>query len=228
MDKIIRSDLGDAAMLWTWPGGISRDLSRRVLRAYRQCHSDPELRRAGVVDVVPAYCSIAVHFDVTAADVPTICSRVEELMNSNTMGDDDILVDTGVGTGSDEEATVVLPVKYDGEDLPRVAELTGLDIPRIIALHQERPCTVAMIGFRPHFPYLIGMAEELATPRLSSPRKRVPAGSVGIAGPQTGVYPLESPGGWNIIGTTDPALLVSLRPGDTVRFTEVTDAAHQL
>lgn len=217
MDEVARCDLGDAALLWTWPGGISRETSRIVLSIYRRCHADQALRRAGVVDVVPAYCSMAIHFDPTTADIDAILKRAEQL----------------IGGGEAERAdaagtTVVLPVTYNGEDLPRVASLTGLDIPRVVALHQKNPCTVAMIGFRPHFPYLIGMAEELATPRLPSPRKRVSAGSVGIAGPQTGVYPVESPGGWSIIGTTDPALLVSLRPGDTVRFTEVTDAAHQL
>ena len=107
---------------------------------------------------------------------------------------------------------------YDGEDLSRVADHTGLSVPEIIASHTRPEYTVAMIGFLPHFPYLIGLPDELATPRLESPRKRVPAGSVAIGGAQTGIYPRESPGGWNIVGTTNPADLKRLKPGDTVIF----------
>ena len=77
---------------------------------------------------------------------------------------------------------------------------------------------VAMIGFRPHFPYLLGMDRRLATPRLDAPRLKVPAGAVAIGGEQTGVYPESSPGGWNIVGMTDPHLLPPVLPGDTIRF----------
>jgi KipI family sensor histidine kinase inhibitor len=78
-----------------------------------------------------------------------------------------------------------------------------------------------MIGFQPHFPYLIGLNKLLETPRLDSPRSRVPAGSVGIGGCQTGIYPQNSPGGWNLIGITDPDLLTQLQPADRLRFKEV-------
>jgi inhibitor of KinA len=112
-------------------------------------------------------------------------------------------------------------VVYDGEDLSRVASCAGLSVGKIIELHGRPRYTVAMIGFLPHFPYLIGMDERLATPRLSDPRKRVPAGSVAIGGAQTGIYPSESPGGWNLIGRMDPRLLSPLRPGDTIVFEAV-------
>jgi KipI family sensor histidine kinase inhibitor len=214
MTETVRYDLGDAAMIWTWPGGISLETSRDVLKTYRIWHDDLQLRRVGVLDVVPTYSSIAIHFDPAGADIPGILERVRELMQARNE-------EAGVETTSapaTEAAPVILPVTYNGADLQRVAELNGLDIQQVVTLHSGATYTVGMIGFRPHFPYLIGMPEELATPRLGSPRKRVPAGSVGIAGHQTGVYPLDSPGGWNIIGTTDPELLVSLRPGDTVCF----------
>ncbi len=218
MAEITCCNLGDAAMLWTWSGGINLETSRHVLDTYRKWNDDHQLRLAGVVDVVPAYCSIAIHFDPVRADPSKIIGRVQELMSANSKAAG---VEAKHGAEA-ESAPTILPVIYNGEDLQRVAELNGLDIRQVVSLHSEATYTVAMIGFRPHFPYLIGMSEKLATPRLASPRKRVPAGSVGIAGSQTGVYPQDSPGGWNIIGMTDPKLLILLRPGDTVCFREVT------
>jgi inhibitor of KinA len=125
-----------------------------------------------------------------------------------------------------------IPVCYDAEfalDLARIAEQTTLDPSEVIALHLSAKYTTACIGFMPGFPFLAGLPKELHSPRLATPRTRVPAGSVAIAGAQSGVYPLESPGGWNVIGRTPirlfdananpPALL---RPGDRVRFRAIT------
>src|SRR5262249_55828790 len=130
-----------------------------------------------------------------------------------------------------ESRTIDIPVCYGGEcgpDLEDVARHTGLAPAEVIARHSAVTYLVYFLGFSPGFPYLGGLAPELATPRLSAPRKRVPAGSVAIGGRQTGVYPVESPGGWRIIGRTDlrlfdpnaepPALL---RTGDSVRFVSV-------
>jgi len=123
---------------------------------------------------------------------------------------------------------VEIPVVYGGEsgpDLAFVAAHTGLSADEVIRRHTAPTYTVYFIGFTPGFPYLGGMDVRLTAPRLETPRARVPAGSVGIAGPQTGVYPLESPGGWRIIGRThlplfdlsaQPPSLLS--PGDEVRF----------
>ncbi len=99
-----------------------------------------------------------------------------------------------------------------------MADLNGLDVATVIDLHAAAEYTVAMVGFQPHFPYLIGLDDRIATPRLDSPRTRVPAGTVAIGGAQTGIYPRQSPGGWNMIGTTDPSRLIPINPGDTVIF----------
>ena len=115
---------------------------------------------------------------------------------------------------------LTLPVRYKGDDLTRVAAHCGLTTEDVVALHTRSVYTVAVIGFLPHFPYLVGLDEKLTTPRLEAPRTRVPAGSVAIGGNQTGVYPADSPGGWNIIGDTDPSLLETLAPGDRVVFRE--------
>ncbi|GAB3911952.1 allophanate hydrolase subunit 1 [Kibdelosporangium lantanae] len=123
---------------------------------------------------------------------------------------------------------VVIPVHYDGPDLDLVAEKAGVDVDGVIALHTEAHYKVAFTGFAPGFGYMTGLPAELRQPRLDNPRKRVPPGSVGIAGDYTGVYPTASPGGWRLLGHTDAVMFDShrdppalLAPGDLVRFEAV-------
>ena len=127
-----------------------------------------------------------------------------------------------------ESRQVAIPVIYGGEagpDLTVVAEHAGLSIHQVVELHSSTDYVVYFIGFQPGFPYLGGLDPRLHIPRRAEPRVAVPAGSVGIGGSQTGVYPLASPGGWQLIGQTPVALFdplqqppTLLRPGDTVRF----------
>ncbi|MGL5818312.1 MAG: 5-oxoprolinase subunit B family protein [Phycicoccus sp.] len=125
-------------------------------------------------------------------------------------------------------AEVVVPVRYDGPDLDVVARLTGLSRPEVVRAHTDTPWQVAFGGFAPGFAYLAGGDSRLRVPRRDAPRPSVPDGAVGLAGEFSGVYPRASPGGWQLLGRTDvvlwdadrdpPALL---RPGTTVRFTDV-------
>lgn len=127
-----------------------------------------------------------------------------------------------------ESRIIDIPVIYGGEagpDLPDVARHTGLTQKQVVELHSSIDYVVWFLGFQPGFPYLGGLPENLATPRRAEPRVRVPVGSVAIGGAQTGIYPLETPGGWNLIGRTELPLFnpslsepVLLRPGDTMRF----------
>ncbi|WP_229051806.1 allophanate hydrolase subunit 1 [Aeromicrobium sp. Leaf350] len=127
---------------------------------------------------------------------------------------------------------VVVPVTYDGPDLGEVARLTGLTVDEVVDAHTATPWTVAFTGFAPGFAYLTGGDPRLHVPRRDSPRPRVPVGAVGLAGPYSGVYPRESPGGWQLVGSTDvplwdlerdpPALLL---PGALVRFESVLRGA---
>lgn len=127
-----------------------------------------------------------------------------------------------------ESRAIEIPVLYGGDagpDLRRVAEHCRMSEKQVVELHASVDYVVWFIGFQPGFPYLGGLPEVLATPRRAEPRVRVAAGSVGIGGAQTGIYPLETPGGWNLIGRTDLALFNPrlaepslLRPGDTLRF----------
>jgi KipI family sensor histidine kinase inhibitor len=129
---------------------------------------------------------------------------------------------------ADEPREVTLDVRYDGEDLARIAADAGVSPGAVVSMHTEAVYTVAFTGFAPGFGYLTGLPPQLQQPRLESPRTRVPAGSVGLAGEFTGVYPRESPGGWRLLGHTqatlfdphaDPPALFA--PGDRVRFRSV-------
>ena len=200
--------LGDACLCWTLGDAIDRLTSLRVLYVYRLLKKNAALARLGVRDLVPSYTALAAH-----ADPLTDWEAVRRI------------VDGAIAAMPADEAKLrersvrhMLPVSYHGEDLDRVAELTGLGTEEVIARHSAPEYLVAMIGFRPHFPYLIGLDPKLVTPRLDSPRIAVPAGAVAIGGEQTGVYPEESAGGWNIVGMTAPELLLTIEPGDTVVF----------
>ena len=203
--------LGDSAVLVTLGTSIDREVSRRVHALTR------ELRSAGlpgVLDVVPAYASLAVHYDPSAADGTELTASIQDLAASPAAVD-----------ASREQRLVIIPVTYDGADLDAVADACGMSTTDVVAKHSAVEYFVYMLGFAPGFAYLGDLDPTLHLPRRASPRTRVPAGAVAIAGAQTAVYPHESPGGWHLIGTTahvmfdhareKPALL---RAGDRVKF----------
>jgi KipI family sensor histidine kinase inhibitor len=160
-------------------------------------------------------------------------SRLYQFYDPNVTGFTELAekLDTLVGKGGGEEEprrVVTIPVVYGGEwgpDLEEVARLCGLSAIDVVRIHSAPLYRVYMLGFVPGFAYLGGMDERIAVPRLAVPRAKIPAGSVGIAGGQTGVYPLETPGGWRLIGRTPLSLFVPernppalLKAGDWVRF----------
>jgi KipI family sensor histidine kinase inhibitor len=200
--------LGDACLCWSLGNTIARLTSLQVLFAYRRLKTDKKLLALGVRDLVPSYTALAVHADALS-DWQQLRRVVDRCFDSLPEVETELLERTG---------RHILPVSYQGEDLPRVAKLNGLAVEEVIRRHTAVEYMVAMIGFRPHFPYLLGLDTRLATPRLDAPRLKVPAGAVAIGGEQTGVYPEESPGGWNILGMTDPELLKPIHPGDTIVF----------
>jgi inhibitor of KinA len=173
---------------------------------------------------VSAYASLLVSYDAAAIDLAAAHSAVAAVVGeADRIAEDE--TDDGAGR------LVEIPTRYggaDGEDLPLVAELTGLSPSQVIELHAGTEYDVFMLGFAPGFAYLGVVPEAIVVPRRPSPRPRVPAGSVAIAGRQTAVYPVESPGGWNLVGRTElvlwdpsrepPALLA---PGDRVRFVPI-------
>jgi len=205
------ADASDRSLLVVFDDRISLAAHRDVLRLTPRLRSVP-----GVTNVHPAYASILIDFDPLSTRHAAIERAVADLFA-------DALV-----ARLPEPRLVEVPVVYggaDGPDLADVATLTGHTPDEVIALHSSAEYLVYFLGFSPGFPYLGGMPESIATPRLETPRRRVPDGSVAIGGRQTGVYPIASPGGWRIIGRTslrlfdpqaDPPAL--LRMGDHVRF----------
>jgi KipI family sensor histidine kinase inhibitor len=204
----------DRSLLVTFGEVASLETHRQTLRLTRAL-----MGVRGVLNLHPAYASLLVDYDprlLGRADVEAlidgVCARADE-------------------TADALEPLIEIPVRYggvDGPDLLDVARHAGLSAERVVELHSSAEYLVYFLGFSPGFPYLGGMPPELATPRLGSPRKCVPAGSVAIGGAQTGIYPADSPGGWRIIGRTPlrlfdasaspPALL---RMGGRLRFVPV-------
>ena len=203
-----------------------------VLRAFQR------IRNAaipGVIELAPAYTSVAVFFDpITVAKAIETPGELFDLFVERIRG--------AVAAGADRRSRsrtarfggrlVEIPVCYDPEfalDIDDVARRANISPSEVIRLHSATKYRVACIGFVPGFPFLAGLPKKLATPRREVPRKEIPAGSVGIGGAQTGIYPLRSPGGWNLIGRTPlrlfgaeknpPALL---RAGEHVRFRKIT------
>jgi KipI family sensor histidine kinase inhibitor len=164
----------------------------------------------GVVDVVPGYRTLLVTADSSAA-LTAVRGALPHL-------DLPVLDDV-------RRRLVTVPVVYDGVDLGEVAQRTGLTEHEVVARHTAPEYLVAFLGFAPGFPYLVGLDPALHVPRRATPRTAVPAGSVGLAGPQTGIYPQTTPGGWQLIGRTDVVLFDASReppallaPGDRLRF----------
>ena len=171
-----------------------------------------------VEDIVPSYLSLTVFYDCirrtyaeVSAEVLKICARAS-MSNSS-------------GTAAREH---VIPTRYNGIDLADVAAATGLSVEDVIARHTKQVYHVDILGFVPGFAYLSELDESLVLPRREQPRPRVTPGSVAIAGSQTAVYPLATPGGWHIIGSTDAVMFdpnrpepAMLRPGDKVRFERI-------
>ena len=212
---------GDASLMVTLGHEVDPELNDRVHRLAAA------LRRLAATDArfgqpVPAYGSLLVPTDVRVASPEELVDTLSETIAEAA---------TGPATPPSEPRRHELPTRYggiDGPDLDELAALHDLRPADVIALHTSVDYRVYMLGFAPGFAYLGAVPSEIATPRRSTPRRRVPAGSVAIGRDQTGVYPFDTPAGWNVIGRTDvrlwhpsaepPALLA---PGDTVRFVPV-------
>jgi inhibitor of KinA len=186
----------------------------------------------GVIELAPAYTSIAVFFEpITIAKATETSDKVFDWLASRIRAAVAGVADPGKSPRSRSQ-TVEIPVCYDPEfalDIADVARRANVSPKEVIRLHSTAEYRVACIGFVPGFPFLTGLPKKLATPRRDVPRKGIPPGSVGIGGAQTGIYPLRSPGGWNLIGRTPLRLFdpeknppVLLRAGDRVRFRVIT------
>jgi len=220
---------GDCCLMVEFGQKVDREtnLRARALAEYLVEHPLP-----GVFDVVPALTTVAVHYrpealaDPEGAESPyeRLADRMEQILYA------------GVGHAASASRTVEIPVCYGGElgpDLEEVARACKLGADEVIRLHSQSPHVVYMLGFAPGFPYIAGLDERLAVPRRATPRLKIPVGTIAIAGNQSVVYSIETPGGWNLIGRTplrvfmpeaDPPSL--LKAGDAVRFVPITRAEY--
>lgn len=220
--------LGDRAVTITLGDSIDEETNRLVQAAAAAIDRAPP---AGVVETMRSFASVTVHYDplrVVTDDVPPHTALVSALER----------VLRGVTANDVPPARVVeIPVCYGGDlgpDLEDVAHRHGLSPDDVVRIHTDGRYRVYMVGFMPGFAYLGGLSNAIVTPRRPSPRKAVPAGSVGIGGNQTGIYPMDSPGGWNLIGRTPlkifdlgrerPALLAA---GDAVHFRAISPSEYQ-
>jgi len=203
--------IGDGCLCWSFGETIDERTVKRTLFIYKELKSMDLYRKWNIHDIVPSYKSIALHFDPSGPDLEDMESEADGMIRTMWMN----MENNGI-TPPLRGKEVVLPVIYTGEDLSRVEAHCGMNKEEVIRRHSEGRYTVAMVGFKPYFPYLLGLDPLLETPRLETPRTKIPAGAVAIGGAQTGVYPQESPGGWNLIGQTDPELLKQVEPGDTI------------
>ena len=215
--RIIAS--GDTAIVVEFGDRIDRALSDRVLRTNDAVRS-ADLK--GVTETVPSFRSLLIHYDPLMTSAAELIAQLEPLADAD-------------GEHSFASRTWCIPACYEegkAPDLASVAERTGLTTDQVIEAHCSRSYHVYMLGFLPGFPYMGDLCAELRLPRRENPRLRVPPGAVAIVTALTAIYPIESPGGWHLIGSTPVSLFNSrdprparLIPGDDVRFTPITRQA---
>ncbi len=214
------SPVGDRAISIDFGQVIDPKINRHIRQTIERIK---ELQLEGIIELVPTYCALLVEYDAMQYSYSEICNIIEPTL------------DEGMTDTTNELVTVVeVPTVYGGEfgpDLSFVASHNHLSEDEVISIHSGTDYLVYMLGFIPGFTYLGGMDPRIATPRLSSPRTLIPAGSVGIAGEQTGTYPSDSPGGWQIIGRTPVTMYdmskvqaALLNAGDYVRYVPIDES----
>lgn len=209
---------GDSALLIEFGKEINPETNRKItaiVQLMREQHIE------GIVDVIPAFCSLLINYDPRVLSYEELKERMENLLKMETK------------TETTRKRIFEIPVCYGGEygpDIDNIAEHEGLSVNEVIKIHSSKDYLIYMLGFLPGFTYLGGLDERIHTPRLASPRLTIRAGSVGIGGSQTGIYPLNSPGGWQLMGLTpvrtyDPERQtpILVEAGDYIRFIPIDE-----
>lgn len=213
------SPVGDCAISIDFGQVIDPKINRQIRQIIEQIKV---LQLDGIIELVPTYCALLVQYDAMVYSYSDICKILDPTLQESVMD------------SANELVTIVeIPTVYGGEfgpDLGFVASHNHISEDEVVSIHSGTDYLVYMLGFIPGFTYLGGMDPRIATPRLSSPRTLIPAGSVGIAGEQTGTYPSDSPGGWQIIGRTPVTMYdmskkqaALLQAGDYVRYVSIDE-----
>ncbi|ACB84728.1 5-oxoprolinase subunit PxpB [Natranaerobius thermophilus] len=223
MSKLQILPAGDKAVVMEFENEISPEVNAKIRATDHLLREEFQLK--GITEIIPTYRSLLIYYDEKYWDFETLSKKLVEI--PHYLEEKEI----------PEPKTLNIPVVYGGEygpDLEYVAEYNNLTSDQVIEIHHTTTYLIYMLGFVPGFTYLGGMSEKIATPRLKDPRAKIPEGSVGIAGSQTGVYPLESPGGWQLIGRTplkfydpnkeDPFLP---KPGYHLKFYPITEDEYR-
>ena len=218
MQEIKILTAGDSSLLIEFGNEISPEINQKIkttVQLMKEQHIE------GVVDIIPAFCSLLINYDPRVIGYEELRNRMKALVKI------EVKAEAGV------KRVFEIPVCYGGEygpDIENIAEHAGLSVEEVIKIHSSRDYLIYMLGFLPGFTYLGGLDERIHTPRLANPRLKINAGSVGIGGSQTGIYPLDSPGGWQLMGMTpvktyDPEREVPIlvEAGDYIRFVPVDE-----
>lgn len=221
MQEIKILTAGDSSLLIEFGNEISPKINQK-LTATVQLIKEQHIE--GVVDMIPAFCSLLVNYDPRVIRYEELKERIKNLVK----------VDVKAQAG--KKKVFEIPVCYGGEfgpDIENIAEHAGLSVEEVIEIHSSRDYLIYMLGFLPGFTYLGGLDERIHTPRLANPRVKINAGSVGIGGSQTGIYPLDSPGGWQLMGMTpvktydpDRETPILVEAGDYIRFVPVSEEEY--
>lgn len=213
---------GDKAVSIEYGNEINEAINRKI-RA--MCFSIKAANITGIEELIPTYRSLSIEYNPLLIGFNELVNKLAAL--EKNLDEIDL----------PKSKVIVVPVCYGGDfgpDIDFVAGHNGMSVNEVIQIHTSVDYLIFMLGFTPGFPYLGGMSEKIETPRLQTPRTKIPAGSVGIAGKQTGVYPIESPGGWQLIGRTPLKLYdpnreppIFLQAGDYIRFVPVTKDAFE-
>lgn len=213
---------GDSAVCVEFGNEISPEINKKI-RAFKIAVEKSDI--PGIVETVPTYRSLLVHYHPEVIGFKELTEKFDKLMGSLS------------SIPIPPPTVIEIPVLYGGEmgpDIENVAEHNHKTVEEVIKIHTSEEYLIYMIGFIAGFPYLGGMSKEIATPRLKSPRVKIEGGSVGIAGEQTGIYPVASPGGWQLIGRTPLKLYdadrekpVLLEAGQYIKFAAVTEEEYK-
>lgn len=213
---------GDSSLLIEFGKEINPEINRRITATVQLMKAQTV---EGVIDVIPAFCSLLINYDPRVIGYEAMKERMESLLKLETEASEN------------RKKIYEIPVCYGGEygpDLDNIAKHAGLTPEEVIEIHSSRDYLIYMLGFLPGFCYLGGLDERIHTPRLANPRIKISAGSVGIGGSQTGIYPLDSPGGWQLMGMTpvktydpDRETPILVEAGDYIRFVPIDEAEYK-